>query len=116
MQRYIQDNEITFVCSVTSHPCVIPYQMSQSHQQLLEAALSLQAAARRFAPDSGATVHVTSACEIDKGCQKVLLGTFGDEQCIFPDITKIDMDKKLSYCIRHDRMCELQPEQDDTCT
>ncbi|CAL1163039.1 unnamed protein product [Cladocopium goreaui] len=79
------------------------------------AALSLQAAARRFAPESGASVHITSACEIDKSCQKVLLDTFDSDQCIFPDITKIDMNKGKSYCVRHQCMCELQPEPHEDC-
>ena len=76
----------------------------------LKAALSLQAAAQRYASGSGARVDITSACEINKACQDVLKKTYSDEQCIFPDITKVNMKKKFCFCVRHQRQCELQPD------
>ena len=82
-----------------------------------QAVISLQAAAARFAPGRGDQVAIKSACEIDKACQHVLKATYGTEQCIFADITKVDMKKETCYCERHQKMCELQPRSEDpNCT
>ncbi|CAK9088347.1 unnamed protein product [Durusdinium trenchii] len=77
------------------------------------AALSIQATAQRFAPGCGVTI--TSACEIDRACQKVLKATFDDDQCIFPDIRQMNTKNKYCFCSRHNQMCELQPDPDKDC-
>lgn len=77
-----------------------------------QAAISLQNAAAKYAPGCG--VAIKSAIEIDKACQDVLSSTYGPEhpgQCIFEDITKIDLvHQRTCYCQRHHKMCELQPQ------
>ena len=37
------------------------------------------------------------------------MDTFGDSQCIFPDVTQLNMKDVESYCVRHQKMCKLQP-------
>ena len=81
-----------------------------------KAALSLQAAAQEFTSCSGAHVDITSACEIDPICQRVLKDTYDDQQCIFPDILKMDMKKGSCFCLRHQKLCNLESPDDDKST
>lgn len=77
--------------------------------------MSLAKASERFLKKKGISsvghVKLESACEIDTKCQKVLKSTYG--HCVFQDITKLDIEKKVGYCTSHCQMCKLQPKLDD---
>lgn len=67
------------------------------------------AAAEKFAPStpgSESKVLLTSACEIDKNCQRVLGATYSSEQCIFEDICELA--QGACYCVKHRKKCKLQ--------
>lgn len=89
-----------------------------------EAAISLSKAAQRFMKkhsqckstrDEHRIEHVTLGfhCEIDKQCQSVLRRTYPG-QCLFDDITKMDMASKVGLCSCHGKLCQLQPKLNDT--
>ena len=103
-------------------------QISMSKSQLVvpvaQAALSLQAASRRFLAKHGKTsrhsvgkshVRLTSSCEVNKDCQTVLSRTYG--HCNWNDITTVDpLNHDTCFCTTHQRHCVILPKPTPGCT
>ena len=88
---------------------------SLSHQPVIKAALSLEAAAKKFLARQKGTsgkslrrhVVLRASCEICADCQSVISRTYGT--CNYPDIRDIDFTSdRGNFCTTHQKYCKLE--------
>ena len=106
-------NRINFESNLDSLETM--FLLSQSHQPVIKAALSLEAAAKKFLARQKGTnckslrrhVVLRASCEICVDCQSVLSRTYGT--CNYPDIRDIDFtSERGNFCTTHQKYCKLE--------